>query len=99
MKPSILILTALTGGATMAPGRLEHDVWPQLTHPQARLYQRAGRGPALLRDLIFIWRGIVQLGVARTTAAVHQERAACKKQSAGVAPQLTLNLGNLHDRA
>ena len=56
-----------------------------MTPLQHRLYQKADEGPGVLRDYLFIRRGILQLDIYETGGwadAVKQARAVCIKRLA-----------------
>lgn len=80
------VVAALATGAALAQDTtINVDCVPQMTSLQQRLYQRANEGPGVLREFMFIRRGIWQLDIYETAAwasSVNEARAACMKKSA-----------------
>ena len=88
------VLAALVSGAVMAQtSKLDANCAPQLNRLQQRLYQRANEGPDVLRNFMFIRRGILQLDIYDTGVwanSVHEARAVCmmKLAQAQQSPQV-----------
>ena len=84
------VLAALASGAVLAQdAKLDADCAPQLTHLQQRLYQRANEGPDVLRNFMFIRRGILQLDIHDTGVwanSVNEARAVCMMKLAQAVP-------------
>ena len=80
------VVAALAAGTALAQDTTTNvDCVPQMTGLQQRLYQKANEGPDVLRDFMFIRRGILQLDTYETAAwasSLNEARAACMKKSA-----------------
>ncbi|HZV91736.1 MAG TPA: hypothetical protein VFF72_00885 [Caldimonas sp.] len=90
MKSLAFVLAVMASGAAMAAdGGAGATCAPHLSPLRARIYQKAVDGPAVLREFLFIRRGILQLDVTETAdwaAAVTRARAACMKNVAHAEP-------------
>jgi hypothetical protein len=81
---AFVVASLATGTALAQDTTINGDCVPQMTGLQERLYQKANEGPDVLRNFMFIRRGILQLDPYETAAwasSVHQARAACMKKS------------------
>ena len=82
---AFVVIAFATGTALAQDTAINVDCVPQMTSLQQRLYQKANEGPDVLRDFMFIRRGILQLDTYETAAwasSVNEARAACMKKSA-----------------
>ena len=82
---AFVVAALATGTALAQDTTINVDCVQQMTGLQDRLYQKANEGPDVLRDFMFIRRGILQLDTYETAAwasSVNEARAACMKKSA-----------------
>ena len=82
---AVVVAALATGTALAQDATINVDCVPQMTRLQQRLYQKANEGPGVLREFMFIRRGIWQLDIYETGAwasSVNEARAVCMKKSA-----------------
>ena len=82
---AFVVAALATGTALAQDTTIDVDCVPQMTGLQQRLYQKAKDGPGVLREFMFIRRGILQLDTYETAAwasSVNEARTVCIKKSA-----------------
>jgi len=88
--PLAIMLAARSAGTVKAQAtQLDASCTPKMTPLQQRLYQKGNEGPGVLRNFIFIRRGIYQLDIFETAEwvnAVNAARVACVNKVSQVQP-------------